>query len=52
MIGSGEQTTSSMIRRMMMNEMPGMPPLYFTCVDVKDVALAHIRAIERPAAAN
>jgi len=39
-------------RRMMMNEMPGMPPLYFTCVDVKDVALAHLRAITREAAKN
>jgi len=37
---------------MMMNEMPGMPPLYFTCVDVKDVALAHLRAITREAAKN
>ena len=35
-----------------MNEMPGMPPLYFPFVDVKDVALAHLRAITRPEAAN
>jgi nucleoside-diphosphate-sugar epimerase len=51
-IGGGDQTTSTMVRRMMLNEMPGMPPLYFTCVDVKDVALAHLRAITRQNAAN
>jgi hypothetical protein len=38
---------------MIMNEMrTGYPNLRMNCVDVKDCAKAHIRALERPEAAN
>jgi hypothetical protein len=38
---------------MIMNEMrTGYPSLRMNCVDVKDCAKAHIRALERPEAAN
>ena len=35
-----------------MNEFPAYPPLSMNCVDIKDVSLAHLRAMERPEAAN
>ena len=41
-----------MIRRMIMNEIPFYPALMMNQVDVKDCALAHLRAMERPGAAN
>jgi nucleoside-diphosphate-sugar epimerase len=36
----------------MMNEIKAIPNIYVHCVDVKDCSLAHLRAIERPEAAN
>lgn len=35
-----------------MGEIPGWPDMNVCCVDVKDVALAHIRALERPGCEN
>ena len=37
---------------MIENEMPGYPNIFLNPVDIKDVSKAHIRAMERPAAAN
>jgi dihydroflavonol-4-reductase len=37
---------------MIMNGIPAYPNININCVDVKDVALAHLRALERPEAAN
>ena len=35
-----------------MNEIPAYPNLRMNCVDIKDVSLAHLRALERPEAAG
>lgn len=51
-IGGGEQTSSSLVRQIMMNELMGIPPLSANCVDVKDCSLAHVKAIEVAEAAN
>lgn len=51
-ICSGDQTSSSAVKRVMMNEIMGIPNIYVHCVDIKDCSLAHLRAIERPEAAN
>lgn len=51
-IGSGENTSASMISKLLLNQMPGIPPVFFPTIDVKDCALAHLRGLERPAAAN
>ena len=39
-------------QQMIENEMPGYPNIFLNPVDIKDVSKAHIRAMERPAAAN
>ncbi len=41
-----------LIRRILAGRDPMMPALAFNFVDVRDVALAHLRALERPAAVN
>lgn len=51
-IGAGEQTSASIVKKMLNNEIPGWPNIRCNYVDVKDVALAHIRGLERPDAAN
>ena len=37
---------------MINNELPGYPNIFVNCVDIMDVTKAHIRGMERPAAAN
>jgi dihydroflavonol-4-reductase len=37
---------------MIMNDVPAYPNVGINCVDIKDVAKAHLRAMERPEAAN
>lgn len=37
-----------MVRRFLNLEMPACPPLNLACVDVRDVARAHIEAMRRP----
>lgn len=37
---------------MLLNEIPGWPAISFNFVDVKECALAHLRALEIPKAAN
>jgi nucleoside-diphosphate-sugar epimerase len=51
-ISSGVETSTAIIRKMMMNELYGYPTARFHLVDVKDCSLAHLRALERPDAAN
>jgi hypothetical protein len=36
----------------MTNTLAGIPHISFPSVDVRDVALAHLRALEKPEAAN
>lgn len=51
-IGSGDVTSAAIVRRMVLNEIPGWPDINFNYVDVKDCSLAHIRAIEVKEAAS
>lgn len=51
-ITTGDGTSASVIKRMLLNEIPGWPSINFNFVDVKDVTLAHIRALEIPEAKN
>jgi len=45
-------TSGELIRKLMVREMPACPELGFAPVDVRDVALAHRLAMERPEAAG
>lgn len=40
-------TTPALARDLMAGKMPGMPNFYFSVVDVRDVATAHVNALER-----
>lgn len=51
-IVAGFQTSSTITKQIMNGEIPGYPTLPITCVDVKDVSLAHYRALVRPEAKN
>ena len=51
-IGGGNETSCTIVRRMMMNEIQGYPNMRMNCVDIKDCSRAHVRALERPEAAN
>lgn len=42
----------SVVRRMLRGRDPMLPQIAFTCVDVTDVAEAHLRALERPESAG
>ena len=42
----------SVVRRMLRGRDPMLPQISFTCVDVADVAEAHLRALERPESAG
>lgn len=41
-----------LVRRFLSGKDPMLPHIRFSCVDVRDVATAHLRALERPAAAG
>ena len=41
-----------LIRRFLSGKDPMLPDIAFSCVDVRDVALAHLRALERPTTAG
>jgi nucleoside-diphosphate-sugar epimerase len=45
-------TSAELIRKLMVREMPACPEIGFAPVDVRDVALAHRLAMERPEAAG
>jgi len=41
-----EFTTGTMVEQMMMGKVPGVAKMMFPMVDVRDAAIAHIRAME------
>ena len=41
----GMSTSMELPKRLMLRDMPMLPKLYFPCVDVRDVATAHIKAM-------
>ena len=45
-------TSIELISRLMRGKMPGLPPLSYSAVDVRDVADLHVRAMTDPAAAG
>lgn len=45
-------TSIELISRLMSRKMPGLPPLSYSAVDVRDVADLHVRAMTDPAAAG
>jgi nucleoside-diphosphate-sugar epimerase len=49
-LGSDFATTIQIVQRLMTGEFPGVPRLSLGCVDVRDVADLHIRAMTHPAA--
>mmetsp|Transcript_456 Transcript_456/g.1102 ORF Transcript_456/g.1102 Transcript_456/m.1102 type:complete len:369 (+) Transcript_456:127-1233(+) len=51
-LSPGDATSHEIVRRLVMRQMPGVPDLEYTLVDVRDVARAHRLAIEVPEAAN
>lgn len=49
-LGSDYSTSILVVQRLMDGAMPGCPRLWFGCVDVRDVADLHLRAMTDPAA--
>ncbi|WFP60206.1 aldehyde reductase [Mesorhizobium sp. WSM4904] len=49
-LGPDHSTSTDFIRRLMDDEMPGLPRMVFGVVDVRDVADLHLRAMTNPAA--
>jgi len=47
---SGGDSSRTLITRFLKNELPGVPDLHLSIVDVRDVALAHLRAMTHPGA--
>jgi nucleoside-diphosphate-sugar epimerase len=45
-------TSIELVSRLMRGKMPGLPPLRYSAVDVRDVADLHVRAMTDPAAAG
>ena len=52
LLNADQGTSGELIRKLMMREMPACPEIGFAPVDVRDVALAHRLAMERPEAAG
>lgn len=50
--GGGVTSSGVLPLRLFAGAMPALPNLFFPAVDVRDVALAHLRAMVRPAAAG
>jgi len=49
---SGGDSSRTLITRFLKNELAGVPNLHMCVVDVRDVALAHLRAMTHPSAAG
>lgn len=47
-----ECTSTEVIRKMMNRDMPMLPDIHFAACDVRDVALAHVKALTCPNAVN
>jgi len=52
LLGSDHGTSAEIVRRLMARDMPACPAIGFAIVDVRDVALAHRLAMEKPNAAG
>lgn len=52
LLNNDQGTSCELIRKLMMREMPACPEIGFAPVDVRDVAIAHRLAMERPEAAG
>jgi dihydroflavonol-4-reductase len=52
LMNSDPGTSGELVRKLMAREMPACPELGFATVDVRDVAIAHRLAIEKPEAAG
>lgn len=52
MLSTAQCTSAELVQRLMHRTMPAVPDLYFSAVDVRDVALAHIKAMIEPDAAG
>jgi len=50
LLNKDQGTSGELVRKLMMREMPACPEIGFAPVDVRDVALAHRLAMERPEA--
>lgn len=44
-IGSGDDTSVSIVKKMLTNDITGWPTIHCNYVDIKDVALAHLRGL-------
>ena len=51
-LAGADNASNEIVRKLMAREMPGVPRLMFSLVDVRDVADAHLRAMTVPAAAG
>lgn len=51
-LSGADNASNEIIRKLLAREMPGVPRLMFSMVDVRDVADAHLRAMTLPAAAG
>jgi dihydroflavonol-4-reductase len=51
-LGADYSTSIELVSRLMKGKMPGLPPLSYAAVDVRDVADLHVRAMRYPAAAG
>jgi nucleoside-diphosphate-sugar epimerase len=52
LLNADQGTSGELIRKLMVREMPACPEIGFAPVDVRDVAIAHRLAMERPEAAG
>jgi dihydroflavonol-4-reductase len=51
-LGTDYSTSIELVARLLKGKMPGLPPLSYATVDVRDVADLHVRAMRDPAAAG
>ena len=51
-IAVGAQTSSAIMKKIILNEIPAYPNLHVNWCDVKDVSAAHYRGLVKPEAAN
>ena len=51
-LNKAQFSSGDIVKRVMMNDLPGMPKVQMPSVDVRDVAKAHLNAILIPEAAN
>lgn len=51
-ICGGDNTSSGTVKKLLLNQVPGIAPIHMCCVDIKDCSLAHVRALEKIEAVN